>query len=50
LRPELETYQWIDRYLNGELKGSELQDFEAQMQSDPAFAEEVDTRKWSIRS
>jgi Predicted solute binding protein len=41
LRPELETYHLIDSYLNGKLEGEALRTFEAQLQSDPAFAEEV---------
>lgn len=41
MRPELETYHLIDSYLNGKLEGEALRTFENQLQSDPAFAEEV---------
>ena len=41
MRPELETYHLIDSYLNGKLEGEALRAFENQLQSDPAFAEEV---------
>jgi len=41
LRPELETYYLIDSYLNGKLEGEALRTFENQLESDPAFAEEV---------
>lgn len=41
MRPELETYHLIDSYLNGKLEGEALRSFEHQLQSDPAFAEEV---------
>ncbi len=41
MRPELETYQLIDNYLNGTLKGEDLQAFEQRLQTDPSLAEEV---------
>ena len=41
MRPELETYQRIDSYLNGKLEGDALRVFENQLLTDPAFAEEV---------
>lgn len=41
MRPELETYHQIDSYLNGKLEGEALRSFEHQLQTDPAFAEEV---------
>lgn len=41
MRPELETYQLIDNYLNGSLTGEALQAFEQRLQSDASFAEEV---------
>ncbi|HSY60648.1 MAG TPA: hypothetical protein VK796_02180, partial [Cytophaga sp.] len=45
MRPELETYHLIDSYLNGKLEGEALRTFENQLQSDPAFAEEVSFQK-----
>lgn len=45
MRPELETYQLIDKFLNGELGGDELLSFEQKLQSDPSFAEEVSFQK-----
>ncbi len=45
MRPELETYQLIDKFLNGELQGDELASFEQKLQSDAAFAEEVSLQK-----
>jgi hypothetical protein len=41
LRPELETYQLIDNYLNGTLTGEELAAFEQRLQTDSSLAEEV---------
>lgn len=41
MRPELETYEQIDSFLNGELKGDALNSFQERMQNDTAFAEEV---------
>lgn len=45
MRPELETYHLIDRYLNGELVGEELSSFEAKMQSEADFAQEIELQK-----
>lgn len=45
MRPELETYQLIDRYLNGELGGEELSSFEAKMKSETDFAQEIELQK-----
>lgn len=45
MRPELETYQLIDKFLNGELAGDELVSFEQKLQSDASFAEEVSFQK-----
>jgi hypothetical protein len=45
LRPELETYQLIDHFLNGELKGDVLLAFEKRMLEDASFAEEVSLQK-----
>lgn len=42
MRPELETYQQIDQYLNGLLSGEELHAFEQKCATDASFAEEVD--------
>ena len=36
-----EGLQWVDRYLKGELKGDELQQFKHKIVSDTAFASEV---------
>ena len=47
MRPELETYQLIDNYLNGSLTGDAFVAFEKRMQSDAGFAEEVDLVKLS---
>lgn len=45
MRPELETYELIDRYLNEELRGEELLSFEKQMKEDASFAQEVEHQK-----
>lgn len=45
MRPELETYHQIDSYLNGRLEGDALRSFEQKVQSDAAFAEEVEFQK-----
>lgn len=45
MRNELETYQLIDRYLNGELPEPERLAVEERMRSDAGFAEEVDFQK-----
>lgn len=45
MRPELETYEQIDSFLNGELKGEELNSFQKRMQIDVEFAEEVQLQK-----
>lgn len=45
MRPELETYQIIDRYLNKELQGEELLQFESKMASDPSLVQEVELMK-----
>ncbi len=45
MRPELETYQLIDHFLNGELKGDALLAFEKRLQEDASFAEEVSFQK-----
>ncbi len=42
MRPELETYHLIDRYLRGELQGEELLSFESEMKSNSEIREEVD--------
>lgn len=47
MRPELETYQLIDNYLNGSLKGDAFVSFEQRLQSDASFAEEVELVKLS---
>ena len=38
---KLETYNWIERYLAGELTGEELSNFELRLQTDPALAEQL---------
>lgn len=45
MRPELETYEQIDSFLNGELKGVALNSFQERIQNDVAFAEEVELQK-----
>ncbi|MGN6645010.1 MAG: gliding motility-associated C-terminal domain-containing protein [Cytophaga sp.] len=45
MRPELETYEQIDLFLNGELEGDALRSFEQKMAGDSAFAEEVRLQK-----
>lgn len=45
MRPELETYEQIDLFLNGELEGDALRSFEQKMAGDAAFAEEVQLQK-----
>jgi hypothetical protein len=47
LRPELETYQLIDNYLNGSLIGDAFVVFEQRLQLDASFAEEVELVKLS---
>ncbi len=39
------TYELIERYLNGELKGQELADFEARIESIPQLKEEININK-----
>jgi hypothetical protein len=41
MRSELENFELIDRYLNNQLSGEALADFERKMKSDPAFQVEV---------
>ncbi len=45
MRPELETYEQIDLFLNGELEGDALRSFEQKIANDAAFAEEVQLQK-----
>ena len=45
MRPELETYQLIDHFLNGTLEGDALHAFEQRMREDASFAEEVALQK-----
>lgn len=45
MRPDLETYEQIDAFLNGELKGNALTSFQERMQNDAAFTEEVELQK-----
>jgi len=45
LRPELETYYQIDKFLQGELKGDELVAFQNKMMADESFSEEVKYQK-----
>ena len=47
MRPELETYEQIDSFLNGELKGEALNSFQERMQKDLDFAEEVQLQKFA---
>jgi hypothetical protein len=47
LRPELETYQLIDNYLNGSLTGDAFVAFQQRLQSDASLAEEVELVKLS---
>ena len=42
---DFEKYEQIDAFLSGKLTGSELQDFQAQMASNPAFKVEVASQK-----
>lgn len=42
---DLNTEQWIDQYLRKELSPDEVQRFEARMQTDADFLEEVMLRK-----
>ena len=45
MRPELETYYQIDKFLQGELKGDELVAFQNKMMADESFSEEVKYQK-----
>lgn len=39
------TYELIDKYLSGELKGKSLDKFEKQIETDPELAQEVESQK-----
>lgn len=43
-----EKYEWIENYLEGNLEGEELMQFEAKLAQDPAFAEEVEQHRLFI--
>lgn len=45
MRPELETYYLIDRYLQGELNSEELAAFEKRMHEEASFEAEVEHQK-----
>lgn len=45
MKPEFEKYDLIDRYLSGELSGSQLQDVENKINSDPGFKADVASQK-----
>jgi gliding motility-associated-like protein len=47
LRPELEKYHLIDRYLDGQLSVDELDDFKVRLATDSDFYEEVEIQKMS---
>ncbi len=42
---DFNIYDLIDKYLRGELKGSELNDFEKRLKTDSELSEEVETQK-----
>jgi nitrogen fixation-related uncharacterized protein len=45
-----QKYEWIENYLAGKLEGNDLSDFEAKMQNDPAFAQEVEEHKFLLET
>jgi hypothetical protein len=45
MKPDEIVYEWIDRYLNGELKGNELSDFTNKLTSDGDFSALVQNQK-----
>lgn len=45
MRPELETYELIDKYLNKKLSGEELTAFETKIKSDASFQELVEQQQ-----
>ena len=45
MRKELDQSAQIDRYLNNQLAGEEIADFEKRMKADPAFQMEVDSHR-----
>ena len=45
MRSDIEKYERIEKYLNGQLSGKELNDFENQLRSDPELAAELDKHK-----
>ncbi len=45
MNPEYKPYELIDRYLNQQLSGEELRNFENKIASEPDFAEKVETQR-----
>jgi len=45
MRKDIEKYERIEKYLNGQLSGKELNDFERQLKSDPELASELEKHK-----
>ena len=45
MRTEVEKYELIERYLQGELKGDELVSFQHALQNNADFAKEVEQHK-----
>ncbi|MCS6795369.1 MAG: serine protease [Raineya sp.] len=45
-----QKYEWIENYLAGKLEGEALSEFEAKMQNEPAFAQEVEEHRFFLET